>query len=133
MNIFAGNIVVSKESVLSKIPYDYIANLSATGERVVFVFGETGQESSEAVVSELTQLLWEISQVDISHSTEEKLDILNTTYEEGIYELASFEGENVSYGEIKDRFEDFEEAVCVREAEISKKFGTKIIRVDFVY
>ena len=54
-------------------------------------------------------------------------------YEEGIYEIATFEWEEVDFNEIFDRFKDFEEVVAIREVEVSEKFGNKKIRVDFVY
>lgn len=133
MNIFSGNLVVGKNAILWNLKCDYIANLSTTWERVIFVFWETETLSSAELLELFREQLWEITKYDLSHSVEDKIDIFHTTYEEWAYELASFEWENMNLADIKDRFEDFEEAVCVREAEKSEKFWNRVIKVDFVY
>jgi hypothetical protein len=77
--------------------------------------------------------LWEFKNHDISISTEDKIEIINVAYEEWIYEVATFEWEEVTFAEIMDRFADFEEVISIREAELSQKFWNKTIKVDFVY
>ncbi len=81
----------------------------------------------------LKEKLWELKNYDISISTEDKMDIINSTYSEWVYELATFEWEQVDFEEINSRFCDFEEVVSIREAEISEKFWNKVVKVDFVY
>ena len=81
----------------------------------------------------LTEKFWELKHYDISISTEDKMELVNDTYEEWVYELATFEWEQVDFNEIYDRFQDFEEVVCIREAEDSLRFWNKVVKVDFVY
>lgn len=133
MNLFAGCIVVDKTATLWNINYDYITSLSSNGNRVVFIFWETTTNNKQELEEELTKKLWNIIDFDMSHESENKIDIFHGTYEEWIYETAAFEGENVDINEVKDRFEWFDEAVCVREWWISERFWNKIIIVDFVY
>ena len=60
-------------------------------------------------------------------------EVITDTYEEWVYELASFEWEQVEYNDFVDRFRDFDWVISVREAEASNKFWNKVIKVDFVY
>ncbi|MFK7780005.1 MAG: hypothetical protein QM490_02560 [Candidatus Gracilibacteria bacterium] len=133
MNTFAGNIVLKGNKSISGLDFDYVENLSKIGDKVVFIFGDTELKSTSEILDMLKEKLGEIKSYDISISSEDKMDIINSTYEEGVYELATFEGEQVDFAEINDRFKDFEEVVSIREAEISSKFGNKVVKVDFVY
>lgn len=133
MNRFAWTIVVSKEAVLSKIEFDYIVNMSTSWERVVFVFGETNINTPQELREYFSNILWEMKKYDISHSWEDKMEIIWWECEEEIYECATFEGEQVDFEEMKDRFEDFDGVVSIREAELSSKFWNRVIKVDFVY
>lgn len=132
MNIFSWNITLEGNRKID-LDFDYIESLSKTWNKVIFVFWETKLETSSEVLDLLKKSLWSTIAHDISISSEDNIDILNSTYEEWIYELASFEWEEVSFDEIVDRFKDFEEVVSIREAEVSQKFGNRIIKVDFVY
>ena len=90
-------------------------------------------DTSKKFVEFLKDTLWEMLNYDISVSSEDKIEIIGESYEEGLYELASFEGEEVDFDEIYERFKDFEEVVSIREAEISTRFWNRIIKVDFIY
>lgn len=133
MNTFAWNITVNWNTTISWLDCDFIANLSTTWDKVIFVFGDTELKTSAEVLEMLRNKLGEIKNYDISISTEDKMDIINSTYEEWVYELATFEWEQVDFNEIMDRFKDFEEVVSIREAEVSSKFWNKVVKVDFVY
>ncbi|PZM83271.1 hypothetical protein DLH72_03820 [Candidatus Gracilibacteria bacterium] len=132
MNKFAGNITI-KGNPKVELEIDFIESLSKTGDKNIFFFGETELNSSEEILDSFREIFPEILNYDISVETEKKIKIVGESYEEGLYELATFEGEEVNFDEIFERFEDFEEVVCVREAEISEKFGNKKVKVDFVY
>lgn len=133
MNTFAWNITLSWNTTIPKLDFDFVPNLSKNWDKVLFIFWDTELKKSSEIVEMLTQKLWELKYHDISISTEDKMELVNDTYEEWVYELATFEWEQVDFAEIYDRFQDFEEVVCVREAEDSLRFWNKVVKVDFVY
>ncbi|MDD3646300.1 MAG: hypothetical protein PHH06_02730 [Candidatus Gracilibacteria bacterium] len=132
MNIFAGNFTLNGNRKID-LDFDFVESISKTGDKIVFVFGETEVKTSKELLEYISSSVGEMKTYDLSISSEEKVEIINLAYEDGIYELATFEGEEVSFDEIYDRFKDFEEVVSIREVEISDRFGNKKIRVDFVY
>lgn len=132
MEIFSGTVTLVWNKEV-KLPFDFIESLSKSWDKILFIFGETELKNSEEIVSMLKEKLWELKNFDISCSAEDKIEVVNGSYEEWIYEVATFEWEEVSFDEIMDRFSDFEEVVSVREAEISTKFWNKTVKVDFVY
>ena len=133
MNIFAWNVTIDWNKVIEGLDFDYVQNLSKTWDKVVFFFWDTELNKSSEIIEMLREKLWEIKNHDISVSTEDKMELLNSTYEEWVYELATFEWEQVDFNEIVERFWDFDEVVSIREAEISSKFWNKVIKVDFIY
>lgn len=133
MNTFAWNLTLNWNKVISWLDYDFVANLSKTWDKVIYIFWDTELDTSEKLLEMLKEKLGEFKDFDISISTEDKMELVNSTYEEWVYELATFEWEQVDFEEINERFKDFEEVVSIREAEISKKFWNKVIKVDFVY
>lgn len=132
MNKFAWNITI-KWNPKVELEIDFIESLSKTWDKNIFFFWETELNSSEEILDSFKEIFPEILNYDISIETEKKIKIVWESYEEWLYELATFEWEEVNFDEIFERFEDFEEVVCVREAEISEKFGNKKVKVDFVY
>jgi len=134
MNTFAWNITLKwNKAIPSDFEFDYIESLSKTGNKILYIFGETEINSSQELVDFLKDKLGELLNWDISISSEDKIEILPYDYEEGIYELVSFEGEEVDFNEIKQRFEEHEAIFSVREAEVSKRFWNRVIKVDFIY
>lgn len=133
MNTFAWNIVLKWNKSIKWIDFDYVENLSKTWDKIVFIFWDTKLNKSSEIMQLLQDKLWDILSYDISISTEDKMDIINDTYEQWVYELATFEWEQVDFDEILERFWDFEEVVSIREAEMSSKFWNKVVKVDFVY
>lgn len=132
MNKFAWNITIKWNSKV-ELEIDFIESLSKNWDKNIFFFWETELNSSEEILDSFREIFPEILNYDISIETEKKIKIVWESYEEWLYELATFEWEEVNFDEIFERFEDFEEVVCVREAEISEKFGNKKVKVDFVY
>lgn len=132
MNIFAGNFTLNGNKKID-LDFDFVESLSKNGDKIVFIFWETELKTSKEVLDMIIQSVWELKNYDISISSEDNIEIVNLAYEEGIYEIATFEWEEVDFNEIFDRFKDFEEVVAIREVEVSEKFGNKKIRVDFVY
>lgn len=132
MNIFAGNFTLKGNKKID-LDFDFVETISKSWDKVVFVFGETELKTRKDLFLYIVEQVWELKNYDLSISSEEKVEIINLAYEDGIYELATFEWEEVSFQEIFDRFKDFEEVVAIRETEISERFWNKKIRVDFVY
>lgn len=131
MNKFAWNITL-KWNPKVDLDFDFVESLGKTGNKNIFVFGETDETTKDWILKFFEEK-FEVLNSDLSIETEEKIEIIWESYEEWLYEVASFEWEEVDFKEIFERFEEFEEVVCVREAWISEKFWNKIIKVDFVY
>lgn len=134
MNSFAWNLTLKwNKTIIGKLEFDYVENFSKDWNKVLYIFWDTDLETSSEMVKMLTELFWELINYDISVSSEEKLSILWDSYEEWVYELASFEWEQVDFEEIVDRFSNFDWVISIREAEVSKRFWNKVVKVDFVY
>lgn len=131
MNKFAWNITL-KWNPKVDLDFDFVESLGKTGNKNIFVFGETDETTKDWILKFFEEK-FEVLNSDLSIETEEKIEIIWESYEEWLYEVASFEWEEVDFKEIFERFEEFEEVVCVREAWVSEKFWNKIIKVDFVY
>ena len=131
MNKFAWNITL-KWSPKVELDFDFVESLSKNWNKNIFFFWETELSSSKEIIDSFREN-FEILHYDISIESEHKIDIIWESYEDGIYELATFEWAEVSFEEIFERFSWVDEVVCVRESEISKKFWNKKIKVDFVY
>lgn len=131
MNKFAWNITI-KWNPKVDLDFDFVESLGKTGNKNIFVFGETDETTKDWILKFFEEK-FEVLNSDLSIETEEKIEIIWESYEEWLYEVASFEWEEVDFKEIFERFEEFEEVVCVREAWVSEKFWNKIIKVDFVY
>lgn len=132
MNIFAWNITLVGNKKI-ELDFDFIENISKNWDKVIFVFWETEIETSSELLKMFEEKLGTLKNYDLSISSEDNIEIIWESYEEWIYELATFEWEEVSFDEIFDRFKDFEEVVSIREAEDSERFWNKKIKVDFVY
>ncbi|ATU04938.1 hypothetical protein BKN14_00570 [Candidatus Gracilibacteria bacterium HOT-871] len=128
---FAGNITV-KGNPKVELDLDFVESLGKSGNKNIFVFGETEFPTSKEILENFSEK-FEILNSDLTVEMEGKLEIIGESYNEGLYEVATFEGEEVNFDEIFERFSEFEEVVCVREGGISEKFGNKKIKVDFVY
>ena len=134
MNTFAWNITLKWNLLIPEgFPYDYIESLSLSWDKTLYIFWETDFNSSEELIDYFTQEIWELNNYDISISSEDKIEVIPYDFEEWVYELVSFEGEEVSFDEIKDRFLEHDAMFSVREAEESSKFWNRIIKVDFIY
>ncbi|MDD3646702.1 MAG: hypothetical protein PHH06_04845 [Candidatus Gracilibacteria bacterium] len=132
MNKFAGNLTFKGVVNLEEVENNLLEIEVESGDTVVYVHGDTDFESSKDLIDSFKKY-GEILYHDISISTDDKLAIMSDDFGEGIYELATFEGVSVTYDEILDRFNEVYEVLSIREAEVSNKYGNRIIKVDFVY
>ena len=132
MNKFAWSVTITGDNVVD-LDYDYIESMSVDWNKNVFVFWETEFKTSQEIVDFFKEKFGELLSYDISIESEDKIEIFAWEYEEWVYELASFEWEQVKFSELIERFSEIPEVVSIREAEISKKFGNRVVKVDFVY
>lgn len=131
MNIFAWNITLkNKRETLPEIDFD-IFQIDAKN---YFIMGADEKiNSSKELIIFLEKYFWAWESYDISIESEMALEILSSEYEQGVYECVSFEGPQVDFDDILERFAESEAAIVVREAEISKRYGNKVVKVDFIY
>lgn len=134
MNTFAWNITLNWNKVIPEsFDFDYIESLSKTGDKNLYIFGETKIKTSKDLIKKFEEVFWELKNYDISISSEDKVELFEYDYEEWMYELVTFEWEFIEYNEIKERFADHDAIFSVRDAEVSTRFWNKIVKVDFVY
>lgn len=132
MNKFAWNITFSGVIDLQEVENNLLELETESWDTIVYIHGDTEAENSSTLLESFKKY-WEILNYDLSISSEDKVAILSDDFWEWIYELTTFEWVAVTYDEILDRFNEVYEVLSVREAEISKKYGNRIIKVDFVY
>lgn len=133
MNQICGNIRVKMESKFDLKDFEIVENSSKSWTKVIYFYGETELKTSEEFLKYLKENSLEILDFDISISSEDKIFINEFELWDWLYELVSFEWEQVNFDEIRERFEDSEEVISIREWEVSKKFWNRIIKADFVY
>jgi hypothetical protein len=134
LNTIVWTINILKTTNIPKsFDFDYVASLSKNWEINLYIFWETEIETSKKFMEYCEKELWKISSYDFSISSEDNLFLDPYDYEAWIYELATFEWEQISFWEIKNRFEWSDGVISIREAELSNKFGNRVIKVDFVY
>ena len=134
MNLIVWNFTLKGNKQVPKtFDFDIIESISKTWNKIIYFFWEIEISSSKDFLKYLQKEFWEILNYDISISTEDKIELLPYDYEEWIYELVSFEWEEVNFEEILERFKEHDAIFSVREAEISKRFWNRVIKVDFVY
>jgi len=134
MNLVIWNVTFKWNIIIPKsFDFDIVESLSKTWDKNIYFFWETEINSSKDFLEKELKKIWEIIDYDISISTEDKIEFLPYDYEEWVYELVSFEWEEVNFEEIVERFKEHDAIFSVREAEISKKFWNRVIKVDFVY
>ena len=128
---FAGNITLKSWNIdTSKYDFDIIA----AGERTYFVMWEVDEDNLTALLVYFTDIFWcEIESYDLSIEALDQIDIYADKYNEWVYEVVSFEWPEINFQAISERFEMVDEVCIVREAETSKKFWNRIVRVDFLY
>ena len=135
MNKFAGSITYKSTPEIDDIKFDFIDTVTDSENTHVFVFWNTDLETSIDIIKYLSDF-WEIISQDVSIEGEDNISLLNTTIDtdaEWVYESVTFEWAWVNFNDIQSRFLDSFEVVSVREAEDSKSFWNKVIKVDFVY
>ena len=130
MNIFAGNFSLKEKIKTPDLDFDIIQ----TGERSYFImWADESLICSKDVVNFLGKEFWELSTHDISVQWEDELEIISSEYEIWAYECVSFEGPELDFYDILERFAESNEAISIREAGESKIYGNRLVKVDFMY
>jgi len=134
MNTVVWTITVEwKDQISEDFDFDIVPSLSTNWNITIYFFWETEIKTSKDFIEDSEKYLWKILHSDISISSEENVFLDPFDFEEWVYEVASFSWEQITFWEIKKRFEWNEEVISIREAEVSEKFWNKVIKVDFVY
>lgn len=130
MNIFAWNFSLEEKIMTPDIDFD----IMQTGEKSYFImWADESIMSSTDAVAFLEKHFWKLQSHDISIEWEDELEIISSEYEDGTYECVSFQGPQVTFHDVLERFADSTDVVVVREAEDSILYGNRIIKVDFIY
>jgi len=135
MNKFAWSIVYEwllTDELLDELEYTCHPTYLESWNTCLLIFWNTKQESSASLEKELSTL-GSILSVDLSIEAEDKIMLLNKQIEWDVYETVAFEGIEICYEELIERFWESYEAVAIREAETSSKFWNRVVRVDFIY
>ena len=134
MNTFAWNITLNWNIEISKdFKFDYLETLWKSWDKNLYLFWETEYKTSKEMIDFFTSVFWELKSYDISISCENKIELMPYDFDEELYEVVSFEWEEIDFNEIKERFKEHDAIFSIRECELSSKFWNKIIRADFIY
>lgn len=134
MNKYAWVVTYTSEVELKKLKWKFLIIESMFADTfTAYVFGKTQVTDGDELIKQFEEL-GELESYDVSFSLEDKMVLLNDSFDKsGVYESAFFEGPEVSYEAILDRFQETYEVISVREVEESELFGNRIVKVDFVY
>lgn len=119
------------ESRLEGLKYNCFDTPLETWNTSMLVFWETDLNPKK--LREELSWLWEIIHYDVSHSENDRIMLLNKKVEGDVHEMVSFEGIEIVYEEVLDRFAENYDIVAIREAEDSLSYGNRIIKAEFIY
>lgn len=136
MNTFAGTISFEWKVDFSLLdfPFFFVGDTSENISNLYF-YGETNKKSSEELRAFITNTIKNpVIAYDISHSKEDKIQVFLDEQIEGEYMRTMIEGKSENFQSVMDKFsESSPNIVAIREAEESRFFWNKIIKVDIVY
>lgn len=132
MNKFAWNITI-KWNPKVDLDFEFISYLNRNWNTNICFLWETEMKSSIEILNFFKKKFEEVLNYDISIESEDKIVVYLENYKEWFYEVVSFEWEKVDFNEILNKFAENKYVVAVREAEISKKFGNRVVKIDFIY
>lgn len=133
-NLFAWSITFKWNVVVKKSDdFNFVKNLTKNWDSNVFFYGNTDLNSSQEL---LTYFKWyvslEIISSDLSISTEDKIEIFDFEEIDWEYSFMTVSWIWNDFFDVLESFEENEEVVCVREAEINNIFWEKNIRIDII-
>ncbi len=134
MNKFAWSITFkwNIELKYENISFNFVKNLTKAWDSNIFYYWETSEKTSKDLFDYLSKDMWEVIAKDISISTEDKLEIFSDETLDGEYSIMSISWVNNSFQEVLEWFSEWEEVVSIRQAEDSKAFWNRVIKVDII-
>jgi len=135
MNYFAGSITFTWNVTLSfkDRSFNFVKNMTKDNNSNVFFFWETTKKTSSELLEFFKKIVsWDVISYDLSISTEDKIEILEDEQIDWEYNVMSISWINTSFEDILDNFWEGEEVISIREAEDSKAFWNKVIKVDVI-
>ncbi len=139
MNQFSGIItfVWDITGLHFELPFSYLIWEQDDGNTNIFFYGETELISSEELKKFIVSTVGrEVIASDISISTEDKIELFIEDNEEleGEYMRTMIEGAGEDFEGVMENFWDSSSnIVAIREAEKSKFFWNRVIKIDIVY
>ncbi len=99
-----------------------------------FFYGKTYKKSELDILTELEKIAWEWAiNKDISISIEDELEVYFDKQVNWSYTLLSIEGKEENFKSVLEKFKNSSpHIVSIREAENSKVFWNRIIKIDIV-
>lgn len=135
MNYFAGSITFAWNVTLNfkDRTFNFVKNLTKSKDSNVYFFWETDKKTSEELLEFFKEVVSsEVVAYDLSIETEDKIEILEDTEIDGEYNVMAISWINNNFEEVLDWFSEWEEVIAIREAEDSKAFWNKVIKVDII-
>ncbi len=133
MKLFAWTLLF--QNTLPKDIPDLDIDIMKISQKWIYaMWGLEEEQSFEDIITILWKHFWEVEYQDISSEDDgDQIEILLEELETWVFETVSFEGNEVSFQSIVERFSETDSVLAVREAETSHKYWNKVIRVDFLY
>jgi len=135
MNYFAGSITFAWNVTLNfkNRTFNFVKNMTKDNNSNVFFFWETTKETSSELLAFFKEVVSsDVISYDLSIDSEDKIEILEDEQIDWEYNVMSISGINTNFEDVLENFQEWEEVVSIREAEDSKIFWNKIIRVDVI-
>jgi len=135
MNYFAGSITFKWNVTLSfkNRTFNFVKNLTKNNNSNVYFFWETDKNTSEDLLKYFKEIIvWEVLSYVISIESEDKIEILEDEQVDWEYNIMTISWINTTFEEVLENFWEGGEVIAIREAEDSKVFWNKVIKVDVI-
>jgi len=135
MNYFAGSITFTWNVKLSfkDRSFNFVKNMTKDKNSNVYFFWETEKETSKDLLEYFKEIISkDVLTYDLSIESEDKIEIFEDEQIDWEYNIMSISWINTIFEDILENFQDGEEVICIREAENSKMFWNKVIKVDVI-
>lgn len=135
MNTFAWNITFSWNiKIKFRNPtFRFVKNLTKDGDTNLFFYWETDLVSSDQVLEYFKENLSKnIISYDISISSEDKIEIYKDEELDGEYWILTLSWISNDFEDVVETFKNDPPVVCIREAENSKSFWNRVVKVDVI-
>lgn len=129
MYTFAGKFIVFWNNEID-LNYSSIRISIDDNKTLYYIYWETKLESSNEILDDIKSL-FEVLAYDISISSEDKIILFsNISWKE--YSSITLEWKNLLFDDVLTQYKDTASITSIREVEVSKFYGNKKIRIDFI-